>query len=101
MATDRLAAKYLGDGTLFVHGIPARDIMESEWERLTLENKSRIIEHSGKGGLYSLRNSAQEDGSATEKSAALEPDTRSDEVVVIESDTVVNVESDKTTARRK
>ena len=42
--------KYIGDGKIFLPGVPARDLTDEEWERLTPEQKaaarnSRVYRH--------------------------------------------------------
>lgn len=42
-----MIAKYVGDGA-FLHGVPARDLDESEWDALTDEERAAAVER----GLY-------------------------------------------------
>lgn len=59
MPRDKLAAKFTGDTTTsFVHGLPARDIMMSEWEMMSDEDKALVAEYPN---VYEMRNDADAD----------------------------------------
>ncbi len=74
--TTKTSAKYLGDGSEFFSGVPARDLSEDEFAALPDEQKAQLAAESPAGGkrLYSLHQTA-----AAEAEAAVQrlgqPDT--------------------------
>jgi hypothetical protein len=36
-------AKYVGDGSEFLNGVPARDLTDEDWNRLTEEQQDAVI----------------------------------------------------------
>jgi uncharacterized protein (UPF0254 family) len=69
---DKIMFKYTGDGSEFHNGVPARDILESDLDALTDEQKVTLAGSA----VYSARNDADEVAAAAakrvEKEQALE-----------------------------
>lgn len=42
-AKHKIRFKYIGSGAEFLHGIPARDLTETDWDRLTKEQQEIVI----------------------------------------------------------
>jgi hypothetical protein len=60
---DKIMFKYTGDGSEFHNGIPARDILESDLDALTDEQKVTLAGSA----VYSARNDADEVAAKAEK----------------------------------
>lgn len=39
----KIKFKYIGHGGEFLHGVPARDLMEEDWERLTEAQQGLVV----------------------------------------------------------
>lgn len=61
-----MVAKYIGDGA-FIHGVPARDMDESEWDALTDEEREAALVRK----LYRLSGARRSDGE--QAAAPVEP----------------------------
>lgn len=60
MPRSKISAKYLGDGSQYFNGIPARDLSEDEFEALPDEHKALLAQTPPEGvkPLYELRHDA-------------------------------------------
>lgn len=65
---EKLRAKFTGDGREYHSGIPARDLAEQDWERLTPEQRDTVR----RSPLYDARTNAemQPKAAPTRRSAA-------------------------------
>jgi hypothetical protein len=57
------AARYQGDGSQFVSGVPARDLTHAEYEALTDEQRDAVLTTRGPGGalIYDVEGEEQPD----------------------------------------
>jgi hypothetical protein len=58
--------RYLGDGSAYVEGIPARDLTRDEWDRLRADLRERALAT----GLYAVPPTKTEKPARSDKPAA-------------------------------
>lgn len=63
---NEIFAKYLGDGSAYVEGIPARDLTRDEWERIRPDLRELAVAT----GLYAVPPAKSEKPARGDKSAA-------------------------------
>lgn len=71
MPRDRLMFKYTGDGSQFLNGVPQRDIMESERDRLSDEQLAALGANAASDhAIYRAYNSAMDEAEPAAKRVA-------------------------------
>lgn len=76
MPRQRISAKYLGDGSRYFNGIPARDLTEDEFDVLTDDQKATLAADPPEGvqRLYELRHDAPAEAAKATRRVERAPD---------------------------